>query len=461
MQHRSKKPVKTYDVVVALDAFSERYPELPRHLRSLARPFDGSNLRGVDLYYRPPADSALLMLRIDMASVTGRLLRDINAAARLIGCAVFELAKLSAHDRAVFEGGHLPQYEVSVRDLPGPEAALYHLGDRLGLTPPEVDFRTRASAYETIEARFLRHGSWQSGRLCRLSDAGLYLATGALPRRGDTIEVMLGAGDERLRLPAQVVQSTPIHAAITVGSAGFGARFMFPDRAAHAELSAFLRRTGDIVSRLGPPPRRKNVRYPVRWPCAVGYKGNSLDTTCLDVSRGGLFLMGHIPVPQDQALEVELPTDDGPPIRTLARAVRSMNSSVKAGRPGGVGLEIDSNDRHAERFEQFVDRVSHRVDKQLLVGATGARLEALIEGMTAAGYSAVGLSEASMVYANAVATSRGPDAVIVDGSLEAQNPRHAAVLRRKLGYRHIQTIDVGDHAIPGARRLVDDYLVQT
>jgi len=75
-----------------------------------------------------------------------------------------------------------------------------------------------------------------------------------------------------------------------------------------------------------------------------------------------------------------------------------------------------------QRWEGFLERVQRRTERRLLVGATAARLDEIVQGLTSAGYSVTTGSDAGTLVRLAEAEAQPPDAAIIDVSLSIQGP---------------------------------------
>jgi hypothetical protein len=451
-----RSPV-SYDVVVAIDGFAAKLPELPRLLAPLWLAWDASNLLSVDIYYRNRSDSALLVLHIDPRCVCRPLIHKISQACVQVGCQFVQLSELAPPQRATFHERYLTQYETRLEELPSARDAITLLAERLGMTNSSALAPSSTGPAPALEVRFQRAGRWHSGHVCRLSDSGLYVATGALPRRGDIIDAELYYDGQRISVHASVVQITSSQAAASIGAAGFGARFVLPERAAHAEVARFISRVGPALGRLGQPPRRREVRYPVCWPAWVMWGNARAQAQALDASHRGAFLTGDLPLRTGDQVHVMLfPQDDGSPIRARARVARTTPAGPEY---SGIGVElISAVPQHVHRYRGVIEKVSRRVLRHVVVGSHGERMESLIESLGGAGYSTVGASDPRQVLALAT-TPTIADAVVIDSLLTQVHRRRTDLLKQKLLQKSVQLVDIGSSTPNHVREMVDAALV--
>ncbi len=364
---------------------------------------------GVDLYYRPETDVALLCLRLDARSATHTFLDKLRAEAHTAGAAVLEPARLEEGDRDRFYREHLSTYTLRVTSFPTVADAARKLSTDLGLgsSSPVAGDSPR------VRVRYRRGDRWQLSRPRSLSREGIYLYAATPPRQGDVTSILLETAGTALTLRAAVVHVTPEEVAPTVGGPGFAARFFIekPDER-HALETLVVAGRADGLGTLRPAPSRREARYPVRWPVSVG---RSAPVPALDVSRHGLFVAMQAPI-NDETVEVRVAADDqGPAIRARARVARALDTPAAEARgmSPGYGLEMcgfaPGDD---DRFASFVSRVGQRALHRLLVGASERRLKSLAVPLAAAGYVVTGFNNAVDLVRQAEAAP--PDLVFLD-----------------------------------------------
>jgi hypothetical protein len=293
--------------------------------------------------------------------------------------------------------------------------------------PPGVAARRRASSQHDpsafITVRFRRGDEWVPARLRSLGVKGAYLACGAPPRLHDDVHIALGLGTLGTVMRGTVVHVTSPDDARSSGAAGFGVLFPTIDSPSRRQLKELLKAARDQGVVLDPPPARRSIRFPVRWPVHLILPDQrGLDLAALDVSSRGMFLSTLDRIPHG-ALEFYLPTErGGAPIVGRLRAVREVPWKIACARGlhSGFGVEIVNFHRtDDERYVEFVDRVSRRVQRRVIVAAAPERAEALVQGLSAAGYTVSGNSDAGALLRLAECEPRPPDVAILDASLDA------------------------------------------
>jgi hypothetical protein len=412
---------RSYDVVLAVRSARLSVGHLSAvGLDAIAR------VVGVDVYYRTDTDTVLFNVRVDARTATATLIERLHTEAEAAGAMVLEPARLEDRDRDRFYKEHLPSYPLQVKNFPTVADAVRKvagdLGLRVGSTPPVGPPR--------IEVRYRSGERWLLARPRSLTREGIYVYAGTVPRLGETVQLRLRCGDANLLAPAVVVHATPEEVASTVGGTGFAARFMIATQAErHALESLVVAGRGDGLGALRPAPPRRDARYALRWPVAVG--GVEGSVPALDVSLHGLFVATSAPPSND--VEVALsPDDGGAALRARARVARTVDdrSAELRGVPAGCGLELSAFARgDAERFHTFVRRVGQRASRRVLVGAAETRQRALTGPLAAAGYVVAAANDAEQV----IAASPGMDLVFLDPSLGAGRD-----LRNALHHRRVQ-----------------------
>lgn len=423
-------PISTYDFFLVFPAAAYRMDQLRSvGLGALAR------LVGVDLYYRAETDLALLALRLDARTATHTLLERLREEAENAGAAVLEPSRLDEDERERFYGDHLVSYPLRVENFPTVVDAVRKLAHDLGVEArmPSAD---SGGAPRRIEVRIRRGEEWMLGRARSLTREGLYVYSGCALREGDPVELRLTAEDTTVTLRAEVVHVTYEDPALTVGGAGFGARFLLGTAEEKQQLETLVA-SGRVegLGTLRSAPARREARYPVRWPVAVETPVGRAHVSALDVSRSGMFLAMSTSLTTSH-VSLQLPPDEvGTPITVRGRVARQMSGRVaeRRGVTAGYGIEIEGFEEGDEkRFQVFVDRVGQRAGRHVVVGANAERAKELVASLVAAGYVATGLSDPADILRRAPATR--PDLVLIDPTLTA-TPRGGRTLSRRLAAR--------------------------
>jgi hypothetical protein len=451
----------SYDVIVTIDGFATKFPDLRRVLRPLTKLSDGSNLLSVDIYHRNRADSALLLLHIDMRCVTGTLIRNIATVCGAAGFQIVLVNEIHRQNRQIFYKHHLAQFEVGLPGLPTPIDAIQVLADHLGVSQPKKTSAQVVARDPVVHVRFLRGQQWHLGRICRLSDSGIYIATTAIPRQGDIIETELTLATRVLKVPAQVVQVSSLRAAEALGTLGFGARLLPSKRQDLIELGRFAAAFSNHADLLQPTPRR-SPRYVVRWPGWIEAKGRRVRVTVLDASKRGMFFAGPVDLQPNSEVRVLIPIEDHTEtFEATGRVVRTVTptQATKFGSEVGLAVELTkASPEQISRYTTFIDRVSKRVERHVVVGSDAQRMPELVENLRSAGYYVIGASEPREVFALAVANTP-PDLVLVDQSLKRTHRRGADALKTRLHEARVPMLEVKGDANP--RLLVDKVLGTT
>jgi hypothetical protein len=451
--------VPTYDLIIVQSAMAARLAEGPPYA-AIEAVLSGTALLSVDVHYRRRIDVALIALHLDARVVTGPLIAQLGAAAIDSGASLIEVPKMDEPARRRLRGQILPTYELVLPDLPSLGDALRLLAAELDLPLPEPEDPGPHSP--PADVRFRRGDDWQAGRLCRIGADGAFIATGAPPRVGDIVDLELTAGGEKVLVQAAAVHVTAPHAALALGSVGFGARFLFRDLRAHRVAAPTLTAVTHAVPRVASPPRRRDIRYPVRWPAFVRHGADTVSMKVLDVSRQGLFLE-TLRWPLSPVMEVILPLDEtGGPVRLETRIAREVTADMASARrlSGGVGLEItDAALEDQLRYAGFVNRVARRVERRIVIGAAPRRLAELVGELSAAGYLCTGATDPRDLLQRAIESQRAPDLVLIDETLAAINARLTRRLQYSLGSRHIDSFRCNGEPAATLRALIDAALV--
>jgi len=117
---------------------------------------------------------------------------------------------------------------------------------------------------------------------------------------------------------------------------------------------------------------RSAVRLPVRISTVDAEKDPrtgdvfylSADEECQNLSRGGLFVVTHEPVPEGSRLLVEIALPDGPEVQAIGRVawsrVTAAGIAEEAVRPG-IGIEfLGASREDLAAVERYVDRLARR-----------------------------------------------------------------------------------------------------
>lgn len=282
-----------------------------------------------------------------------------------------------------------------------------------------------------IDVRFVRGGAWISARLRALSLRGAYLVTGAPPRVGDTVDIVLSYGEAGALVRGAVYHVTTANDTQAGGSVGFAVRFPMDPSPTRSQLIALLTKARAAGVTIKPPPTRSSVRFPVCWPISLTSTDQAqallphpLDAT--DVSAAGMFLAtSEALAAQEFAFSIAVDEPHLPPITGVARVVRHIALAEARQRSirEGYGAEIVAmSDRNARHWAEFLSRIQRRTERRLLVGAAATRLDEIVGGLTAAGYSVTAGSDPGTLVRLAEAEARPPDAAIIDVSISVQGP---------------------------------------
>ncbi len=309
--------------------------------------------------------------------------------------------------------------------------AIHVLAQRIGKVPPRLIHGMPANL--PVQVRFRRGDRWQTARARGLTRDGVYLSTAIPPAPGATVAIHIAVGASKLIANASVLHVTPPEVGGALGARGFGVRFHLrtPEQVTEMENLLLAARGTDLVSPAA-PPRRRESRYPVHLPLLLWTAKTSAEVSVLDVSRHGLFVNLPEPPANDQ-FGISLPVDgEKEPVQAGVRVARQIDERVAKARgiSPGVGLEILSFAPESEPvFQRFVERISRRVDRSILIGAMPNRLVPLCEALTSCGYDAAGATDPRGLLERATGGVRAPDLVVLDGSLpgakDQRGPWHA------------------------------------
>ncbi len=311
-----------------------------------------------------------------------------------------------------------------------------------------------------IDVRFLRGGQWVPARLRSLSARGAYLVTGAPPRLADAVHVALGFGQWGAMVRGLVHHVTTAEDAATTGSSGFAVRFPQDDTPARRQLIELLRRAREAGVTIKPPPPRGAVRFPVLWPIRVGSGAAGFAADALDLSASGMFLAASR-VLDDRELRFRLPLENGDaPICGCARIMRHLDDEAAAerGLRSGFGVHIvELGGRDERRYRELLDRIRRRTDKCVVVGASAEYLNALVDGLTAVGYSVTASSDPGVLVRLADLEPRGPDVAIIDKSMSSHGLQ-GDWLEQVFTSRDVPCVTVGGQPMTRTRAVIDGLL---
>ncbi len=473
-----------YELFLVLEAMSSRYKEWASALVALQSE-EAPTVLGADAYYRAHTDVALIALRYDERALSFRELAYVLELARGVGAHVLDPSRLEDKDRREFYHTYLGDYDVRLEDLPNASVALAEIGRRLGMersqaathseapkrlptalpstraptrrlgsqppaamkpraaTPPAATppaampsitrggrartvrwappSATKNASPPRIAVRYLRNGRWAPARLGALSTKSAYIVTSGLPHKGESVNLALGFQDIGAMISGHVSHVTTVENAVDAGLSGFALRLV-EDAAERSQLMSLLRHARAAGVRIQPPPARREVRFPVRWPVRIGTSAGGFRASALDLSSNGLFVATHNHL--DRELMFQLPMDnDEPPVTGRAEIKREISSEVAKARglASGYGLhitELSAHDRN--RFGEFLRRIKERSAKRVVVCADEKRARGLTDELARAGYAVRAGNDAGALIRIADTEPRIPDVVVIDESLAAR-----------------------------------------
>ena len=316
-------------------------------------------------------------------------------------------------------------------------------------------------ASPAVNVRFLRGDSWVPARLRSLSLKGAKLAAAAPPRQGDRVQLVFGYDALGAVVGCEVTRV--VTAADALGSGepiGFEVSFGQLSGETRAQVILILRRAMEAGISIKPPPARAAVRFPVHWPTRVITSWGELSAAALDISKSGLFLAPSAPIGSTE-LTFQMPLDHAaPPLSGRAAIAREVSDEMASerGLSRGYGVRIlDFTGNDGPRYEAFLDRVRHRTEKRLMVGARGVRAQDLSRGLGAAGYTVRASGDMRALIDRLESEPHPPDAALVHAPLFDRDP-DAQTLRRALHARQVPCVTVGDESAQRARTVVDHLL---
>ncbi|HEU5056449.1 MAG TPA: PilZ domain-containing protein [Kofleriaceae bacterium] len=335
--------------------------------------------------------------------------------------------------------------------------------------PPAGEFqpvRVRAPsdpalAAPAVNVRFLRGDSWVPARLRSLSLKGAKLAAAAPPRLGDRVQLVFGYDALGAVVGCDVVRVIDAGDAARSGEPiGFEVAFGQLGAETRAQVVLILRRAMEAGISIKPPPTRAAVRFPVHWPTRVITSWGELSAAALDMSKSGLFLAPSAPIGSTE-LTFQMPLDHAaPPLSGRAAIAREVSDEMASerGLSRGYGVRIlDFSNNDGPRYESFLERVRHRTEKRLVVGARGVRAQDLSRGLSAAGYTVRASGDMRALIDRLESEPHPPDAALIHAPLFDKDP-DAQALRRALHARQVPCITVGDESAQRARTVVDHLL---
>jgi hypothetical protein len=311
-----------------------------------------------------------------------------------------------------FVAGPAPRTPTTPPPLPARRASSPNLrqtaeyGTLAGPTPPGI-----------IYARYLRSGRWVPIRIGALSLRGAALMSGALPRINDHVDVALSYGSHRALVRGNVGKVSTVQEAAMTGTATFSVSFQLDD-ASRRQLTALLTAARAAKVTIKPPPPRATRRFPVEWPVCLGTLRGAVRGDALDVSRDGMFVHPVHALGLGTTIHYSSVLDDGEaPVSGRCKVVRHITEAEAraAGLSPGFGLHIlDMSEADRQRWNRFLARVERRAELRVLVGANPARLTAIQNVLSAAGYVVTGGSDPGALMQLASADSRPVDAALID-----------------------------------------------
>jgi hypothetical protein len=318
-----------------------------------------------------------------------------------------------------------------------------------------------ALAAPAVNVRFLRGDSWVPARLRSLSLKGAKLAAAAPPRLGDRVQLVFGYDALGAVVGCDVVRVIDAGDAARAGEPiGFEVAFGQLGAETRAQVVLILRRAMEAGISIKPPPARAAVRFPVHWPTRVITSWGELSAAALDMSKSGLFLAPSAPIGSTE-LTFQMPLDHAaPPLSGRAAIAREVSDEMASerGLSRGYGVRIlDFSNNDGPRYESFLERVRHRTEKRLMVGARGVRAQDLSRGLSAAGYTVRASGDMRALIDRLESEPHPPDAALIHAPLFDKDP-DAQALRRALHARQVPCLTVGDESAQRARTVVDHLL---
>lgn len=409
-----------------------------------------SELRpGIDVYHA--ADRGQVMIRCELWTVTSALITRLSAAAKTARIAVLETALLAGEQRKRFQREILPEYTLRFTGLPTLLEALHALDGYL-------QGGRGGAGRSPLEVRFRRGDSWQLGRARDLTTDGVYVATGCPPGPGEVISLELEAAGVRVAAHAVVVHVTQQAG----GAEGFAACFVIADGTERTALDRVI--TSARSTRPVPTPRRREARYPVRWPVFGWLGGGWLTMSALDMSRRGLFVSSGVALPTAQPIALTVPLDEGSPLRASARVARVVSETMaeQRGLASGFGLELTNvADGEVAGFLGFVERVAARAACRVTVVAAPARVATIAQELAGIGYAVAGATAAAAL-ATRLGGGKPSDLVLVDPTFAAHHAAAARTLTMTVALHGLLMLELdADEPLAVIRRRVDEVLLVT
>ncbi len=463
----------TYDVFLLTRDIQHHFAQQRTTFRALSGILDPSVLRRVDVHHRHEGDTALLRLFLDRERLSRSRMDFLIEHASSVGATVIDPSTLPGRaSRMRFYDEYVQRFEAHLLSFPTLDGAMRGLARLIGLETTPPGWRN-AQEPSHLAVRFRRGETWLAGRACCLTADGIYIAAGGAPRAGDVTDIEIALtgepisgerseGAERhqsisvqLVVRATVTQPTPSDVAGASGASGFGARFLLDD-AQRAQLSGVIAAMASRGEILAQPPRRRDVRYPLRWPIRLRRPdGVVLEARALDVSAHGLFLScaaDEQPLDYRDEVELEIPLDvDAPPVVAHASVMRALDP--RGPFTPGFGLSLDAT----AAFAGFVQRVARRGDHLVIVGAGEGRVDRVVDALVDTGYSVIRARD-PIALIGTLSGARAPDVVVLDESLEGSD-RVAQSITRSLATRLVPTLRTRNASPADVRRMVDAALL--
>jgi hypothetical protein len=435
------------DVLLVVRAFGHNARALRPHLARLDDDLGPAILR-VDAHFRKGADLAMFLCRLDLRALPELdPLTPLAERMRAVGGELIDLAAIDPEHERRLRDKILPRCEIACREVHGLSAAVDALLAGLGLgavpDPPRREPPPRL--------RFLRGETWQVGRLGRITDDRLLVVTSAPLRAGERTTIELAAPSVTARLPAVVVDEAET---TTPGTWGFTVKLTIdgPRKLSDHNVLTWARaRLADA----GPMPARAEHRIPLAWPARLRDQTGEHPVLVRDVSLGGAFAeMPHLPEGSSVRLRVPFDLGDAPlDLEAEVARVVDPDLAVHHGVPVGVGLRVRPVDRDRDRYPEFVERITMRAARHVLIGARRPRLEELVRHFASVGYLTSGCDDLRSLCTRAVQGARLPEVVLLDPGLGSPTQ-----VRPRIGRRGLPVLAIEGTPI-AARRLVDAALL--
>jgi hypothetical protein len=435
-----------YDLFLSLPESHVAHEAHEARLKLLEGRAGARAIAGVDLHHRVSTEIALLTLHLDPVHATSELVDELIALGRTVGIPVVAPERMSDLDRERFLR-HVAAFEVYIADLPSLTAAVRLLQilcaeQALGSSPP-----ISSGHREALGVRFRRGDSWTPGRLWSLGRQRVDVASPTPPRIGDIVDIELTVAGRNVAAAVEVIQRSDAATVRAHGANGFGGRFAsaLPDGLISRLLGAAG--TEKVVA---PPPRRAEMRWPLRVPVTFDHLGTQVITTTTDLSTHGLFVYTPALPLVDDLRVVLAPVGEHHAVRARARVRRRIDSEAAAARSvvPGFGAELYGLDPEGEaRLARWLAAAERRAGRVISVVATATRGARLVSALSSAGYAVTEAPGLDVVLGHVLGGGFPPDLVVVDDN--------GATLDR-VAARRLEALDVpllrGEHETPEAVR---------